>query len=79
MNITYLHQYFNTPAMYGGTRSCEMAQRLVASGHQVAMIPTASSTHHHSNEMSSIYHQRSRHSEVSTSLGEGLESEPGLG
>lgn len=38
MDITYLHQYFNTPNMSGGTRSFEMAKRLVAQGHQVNMI-----------------------------------------
>lgn len=38
MKIIYLHQYFNTPEMSGGTRSYEMARRLVASGHEVHMI-----------------------------------------
>lgn len=38
MRIIYLHQYFNTPEMPGGTRSYEMARRLVAAGHQVEMI-----------------------------------------
>lgn len=38
MRITYLHQYFNTPDMSGGTRSYEMARRLVARGHQVNMV-----------------------------------------
>lgn len=38
MRITYLHQYFNTPDMAGGTRSYEMARRLVARGHEVHMI-----------------------------------------
>lgn len=38
MKITYLHQYFNTPAMPGGTRSYEMARRLVAMGHEVNMV-----------------------------------------
>ena len=38
MRITYLHQYFNTPEMAGGTRSYEMARRLVAQGHEVNMI-----------------------------------------
>ncbi len=38
MKIVYLHQYFNTPAMAGGTRSYEMARRLVAMGHDVHMI-----------------------------------------
>jgi glycosyltransferase involved in cell wall biosynthesis len=38
MKIIYLHQYFNTPQMSGGTRSYEMAKRLVADGHELHMI-----------------------------------------
>lgn len=38
MKIIYLHQYFNTPQMSGGTRSYEMALRFVAEGHEVHMI-----------------------------------------
>lgn len=38
MRIVYLHQYFNTPQMVGGTRSFEMARRLVAKGHEVHMV-----------------------------------------
>lgn len=38
MKILYLHQYFNTPSMAGGTRSYEMAKRLVAAGHEVHII-----------------------------------------
>jgi len=38
MRIVYLHQYFNTPEMPGGTRSYEMARRLVAWGHEVHMV-----------------------------------------
>lgn len=38
MRITYIHQYFITPEMAGGTRSYEMARRMVAAGHQVNMI-----------------------------------------
>ena len=38
MRILYLHQYFNTPDMSGGTRSYEMARRLVAAGHEVHMV-----------------------------------------
>lgn len=38
MRITYLHQYFNTPEMSGGTRSYEMARRLVVRGHEVNMV-----------------------------------------
>lgn len=36
--ILYLHQYFNTPSMTGGTRSYEMARRLVQYGHEVHII-----------------------------------------
>jgi len=38
MKITYLHQYFNTPKMSGGTRSFELAKRLVKKGHVVHMV-----------------------------------------
>jgi glycosyltransferase involved in cell wall biosynthesis len=38
MKISYLHQYYNTPDMIGGTRSHEMARRLVARGHDVTLI-----------------------------------------
>ena len=38
MKILYLHQYFNTPDMPGGTRSYEMARRFVQQGHEVHMI-----------------------------------------
>lgn len=38
MKIIYLHQYFSTPEMSGGTRSYEMARRLVKMGHEVHMI-----------------------------------------
>lgn len=38
MRILYLHQYFNLPTDSGGTRSYEMARRLVAANHEVFMI-----------------------------------------
>ncbi|NYE24189.1 glycosyltransferase family 4 protein [Pigmentiphaga litoralis] len=38
MRIVYIHQYFNTLEMAGGTRSFEMARRLVARGHEVHVI-----------------------------------------
>ena len=38
MRITYLHQYFNTSDMSGGTRSYELARQLVGMGHEVNMI-----------------------------------------
>ncbi|MBI9107219.1 MAG: glycosyltransferase family 4 protein [Spirochaetales bacterium] len=40
MKIIYLHQYFNTPDMVGGTRSFEVAKRLVISGHEVHIVTT---------------------------------------
>ena len=55
MKITYLHQYFNTPSMSGGTRSYEMGRRLVQRGHEVHVVtswrePTDHRTWFHSNE-----------------------------
>jgi len=41
LRIIYLHQYFNTPQMSGGTRSYEMARRFVAAGHEVHMITSS--------------------------------------
>lgn len=38
MKICYLHQHFTTPKGSGGTRSYEMARRLVDEGHDVTMI-----------------------------------------
>ncbi len=38
MRIVYLHQYFVTPEMTGGTRSYEMAVRLARAGHDVHVI-----------------------------------------
>ena len=38
MNVIYIHQYFNMPAMSGSTRSFEMGRRFVASGHEVNII-----------------------------------------
>lgn len=43
MKILYLHQYFNTPNMSGGTRSYEMARRFARAGHEVHMITSARS------------------------------------
>lgn len=40
MKIIYLHQYFLTPDMAGGTRSYEMARRLVTYGHEVHIVTT---------------------------------------
>src|SRR5690625_1591158 len=44
MKIIYLHQYFNTPAMSGGTRSYEMGRRMVAAGHEVHMVTSCRGT-----------------------------------
>jgi glycosyltransferase involved in cell wall biosynthesis len=38
MRVLYFHQYFSTPSGAAGTRSYEMAQRLIARGHQVTMV-----------------------------------------
>lgn len=38
MKILYLHQYYTTPSMSGGTRSYEMAKRFAAAGHEVHVI-----------------------------------------
>lgn len=38
MKILYFHQYFSTPNGAAGTRSYEMARRLVQAGHQVIMV-----------------------------------------
>lgn len=38
MKVLYLHQYFTLPTQAGGTRSYEMAQQLIARGHQVTMV-----------------------------------------
>ena len=41
LKIVYLHQYFNLPSDAGGTRSYEMARRLVAWGHEVHMVASS--------------------------------------
>ncbi len=38
MKILYFHQHFVTPNIAGGTRSYEMARRLIARGHTVTMV-----------------------------------------
>ncbi len=38
MRVLYFHQHFSTPSGSTGTRSYEMAQRLIARGHQVTMV-----------------------------------------
>lgn len=41
MRILYLHQYFATPSSNGGTRSYEMAKRLVNRGHDVTFVTSS--------------------------------------
>ena len=41
MRIIYLHQYFTLPTQPGGTRSYEMARRLVKAGHQVTLLTSS--------------------------------------
>ena len=38
MRVLYFHQYFTTPQSAGGTRSYEMAQRLIQAGHEVTIV-----------------------------------------
>ena len=38
MHVLYFHQHFSTPTGSTGTRSYEMAQRLLAYGHEVTMV-----------------------------------------
>lgn len=41
MKVLYLHQYFATPNSNAGTRSYEMAKRLIAKGHDVTFVTTS--------------------------------------
>ncbi|MCL1907139.1 MAG: glycosyltransferase family 4 protein [Propionibacteriaceae bacterium] len=43
MRIVYLHQYFKTPSMQGGTRSFEFARRLADEGYDVQMVTSDTS------------------------------------
>ncbi|MBN2477081.1 MAG: glycosyltransferase family 4 protein [Pirellulales bacterium] len=57
MRVIYLHQYFKTPQMNGGTYSYEMARQLVARGHEVHMVTadcTGSSAAWHETEEAGI-------------------------
>lgn len=38
MRVVYFHQHFSTPSGAAGTRSYEMARRLVSHGHEVLMV-----------------------------------------
>ncbi len=46
MNILYIHQYFNTPAEPGGTRSYWISKELVKRGHKVTMITSTNPNSH---------------------------------
>ncbi len=50
MRIIYIHQYFNTLGMTGGTRSYEMALRLVKAGHEVNIITSLRDMESNDNE-----------------------------
>jgi len=41
VNVLYLHQYFATPKSNAGTRSYEMAKRLLLKGHNVTFVTTS--------------------------------------
>ena len=41
MRITYIHQYFTTPDMAGGTRSYDFARSLTEAGHEVNVVTSA--------------------------------------
>lgn len=41
MKILYLHQYFATPESNAGTRSYEMAKRMVGNGHDVTFVTSS--------------------------------------
>lgn len=43
MNILYIHQYFTTPELGGGTRSYEFARSLVKRGHEVTILTSSQS------------------------------------
>ncbi len=45
MKVIYLHQYFNTPEMSGGTRSFEFGKRMAAAGHEVHVITSSRAPH----------------------------------
>lgn len=45
MRVLYIHQYFKTLDMPGGTRSYEMARRMVERGHEVHMITSDCTGH----------------------------------
>lgn len=44
MKVVYLHQYFNTADVAGGTRSYEFARRLVRRGHEVHVVTSTRNT-----------------------------------
>ncbi len=49
MKILYLHQYFVSPSGAGGTRSYELARRLVRRGHEVTLVTSNAFMPEHAN------------------------------
>ncbi|MGH1346599.1 MAG: glycosyltransferase family 4 protein [Nannocystales bacterium] len=49
MKILYLHQYFISPSGAGGTRSYELARRLVRRGHDVTLVTSNAFMPEHAN------------------------------
>lgn len=49
MKILYLHQYFISPSGAGGTRSYELARRLVRRGHEVTLVTSNAFMPEHAN------------------------------
>ncbi len=47
MKILYIHQYFITPRVAGGTRSYELSRHLIKKGHEVTMITSGISNTEH--------------------------------
>lgn len=43
MKILYLHQFFKTPDLAGGTRSYDLAQKFINNGHQVVVVSSSDS------------------------------------
>ena len=43
MKVLYIHQYFTTPAGFGGVRSFQFAKHLISEGHEVKIICASNS------------------------------------
>lgn len=62
MRVLYFHQHFSTPQGSTGTRSYEMARKLVLAGHQVTMV--CGSYHGGQTGLNSIFHRGRREGQV---------------